>query len=361
MTDPRPSGDDGGDGGDGDDRVAEQFRFMAQAARQRGHSDLYMQRMAKDSRAAAFRQRCMDWVYSMAHAIHLDKHGAWCAIAILDKYLSADVTPAGSETEFRMNTKLKCLCAMMISSKVNGCGHKVTPQIAAHLSAGLFSVKQVLQHERDVMGALSWNVNFVSPYEAIHLLVPHIVQSADVAAVAEVSAKMIDSARAAPSMIGVSAAVSACAAVHIALQHCEASRRQRYQLHLAAVASSASISADDMEKCAAQLCCVFVVGAAAARNQQSTAAKAPAAGAAAPSAGTVAPAPVPVPVPVQCRQSPTGVDNLDVHRCSVSSSEPGRGQKRMQDSDSTPNCMGGDSVHIPPPKRTATGRWAAIH
>jgi hypothetical protein len=248
--------DDDDDGGGDDDDFVVQFRFMAQTARknQRGHSDLYMQGIVQDSRFATFRQRCVEWVYGVAHAINMDKHGAWCAIAIMDKYLSLEASTTSNEAEFRLNTKLKCLCAMMISSKVNGFGHKMTPGVAAHLSAGLFSVQQVLQHERDMMGALSWDVNFISPYEAIHFLVPHIVPSAHVAAiVAEVAEKMIDGARAASSMIGVSAAVSACAAVHIALQHCEASRQQRCQLHLAVVAISAGISTGDMDVCAAQL------------------------------------------------------------------------------------------------------------
>jgi hypothetical protein len=242
-----------------DDDFGEQFRFMAQTARkhQRGHSsDLYVQGITQDSKFATFRQRCVEWVYGVAHAINLDKHGAWCAIAIMDKYLSttAEASAASSEAEFRLHTKLKCLCAMMISSKVNGYGHKMSPAVAAHLSAGLFSVQQVLQHEREVMGVLSWDVNFISPYEAIHFLVPHIVPSAHVAVVAEVAEKMIDGARSAPSMIGVSAAVSACAAVHIALQHCEVVPRwQRCRLHLAVIAVSAGISTGEMQACAAQL------------------------------------------------------------------------------------------------------------
>jgi hypothetical protein len=176
----------------------------------------------QDSRFATFRQRCVEWVYGVAHAIHLDKHGAWCAIAIMDKF-STEASAATSneaDSEFRLTTKLTCLCAMMISSKVNGCGRKMTPVVAAHLSAGLFSVQQVLQHECDVMGTLSWDVNFISPYEAIHFLVPHIAPPSAHVVVAEVAEKMIDGARAASPIIGVSAVVSACAAVHIALQHC---------------------------------------------------------------------------------------------------------------------------------------------
>jgi hypothetical protein len=209
----------------------------------------------QDSRFATFRQRCVEWVYGVAHAIHLDKHGAWCAIAIMDKF-STEASAATSneaDSEFRLTTKLTCLCAMMISSKVNGCGRKMTPVVAAHLSAGLFSVQQVLQHECDVMGTLSWDVNFISPYEAIHFLVPHIAPPSAHVVVAEVAEKMIDGARAASPIIGVSAVVSACAAVHIALQHCDASKQQRCRLHLAVVAIGAGISTGEVDVCAAQL------------------------------------------------------------------------------------------------------------
>ena len=224
----------GGDFGE----VGEQLRCMAQTARKHQHTHMghYVQgTLATGSMPAAFRQRCVGWVYEVAQSVHLDKHGAWCAVAILDAFLSS-TADGEAEAGFQRNAKLTSLCALVISSKFNGCGNKMTPAVAAHFSAGLFPLNTILQHERDVMGELSWDVNFVSPYEAARFLVLHVVPAAQAAVLAEVAEKVIDVTRAEPSVIGTSAAVFACAAIHIALQHYETAERQSCQLRLSVLA-----------------------------------------------------------------------------------------------------------------------------
>ena len=334
----------GGDFGE----VGEQLRCMAQTARKHQHTHMghYVQgTLATGSMPAAFRQRCVNWVYEVAQSVHLDKHGAWCAVAILDAFLSS-TADGEAEAGFQRNAKLTSLCALVISSKFNGCGNKITPAVAAHFSAGLFPLNTILQHERDVMGELSWDVNFVSPYEAARFLVLHVVPAAQAAVLAEVAEKVIDVARAEPSVIGTSAAVFACAAVHIALQHYETAELQSCQLRLSVLAISAGISTGDVQGCTSQLDGLLgqndedrAVSTAAVQDQQPSAARVPATGAA-------------VAVPEQPRhpetsESPTGIVSLELGTDGDGCKSMQRqGQKRARAREPGP-----ERDHMPEPRK----------
>lgn len=117
-----------------------------------------------DTPDSVSRDRMVTWIWQVVEHFQFSHETVEIALNYVDRFTCHD----------RVDYQLTCMTALYTAVKIHE-HTAIPPAMMAQLSHGLFSTKQIVQHERKLLSALQWRMHPPTTLSFVRVVVPSVV------------------------------------------------------------------------------------------------------------------------------------------------------------------------------------------